>query len=82
MVNYLLNDATDKLYRYWSSEQLWEYFLQTKALVYFNESHVWVNYVLLGFIALLILWTLWKDKIQPRQWLVTGTYFLSYPSFS
>lgn len=76
MVNYLLNDATDKLYRYWSSEQLWDYFLKTKSLVYFNESHVWANYVLLGFIALLILWTLWKDKIQPRRWLANRDLFL------
>ena len=76
MINYLLNDASDKLYRYWSSKELWDYFLKTKALVYFNESHIWANYVLLGFIGILFLWTLWKDKIQPRRWMDGRDVFL------
>ena len=76
MLNYVLNETPDKLHRYWSSEHIWDYFLKTKGLVYFNESHIWVNYMLLGFIVLLILWTLWKDKIQPRRWLTRRDVFL------
>ena len=77
MVNYLLNDASDKLLRYWSSEQLWDYFLKVKTLVYFNESHIWANYALLGFIGILLLRTIWRDKIQPRQWLDRRDVFLA-----
>ena len=76
MVNYLLNEARDKPYQYFTSEQLRDFFLKTKSLVYFNESYTWINYVLLGFIAIFIIWTIWKDKIRARRWLARQDIFL------
>jgi len=76
MVNYLLNEATDKPHLYLTSQQLKDFFLKTKSLVYFHDSYIWINYILLGFIGALILWTIWKDKIQPRRWLARRDVFL------
>jgi len=39
---------------------------------------VWINYVLLVFVALLILWTIWKDKLRLRRWLTQRDMFLVF----
>ena len=76
MISYMLNEASDMPREYWTSAQLKEFFFKTESLAYFNESYIWINYALMGFIALLVLWTIWKDKIQPRRWLARRDVFL------
>ncbi len=76
MANYVLNEGRNKPYQYFTSEQLRDFFFKTKSLVYFNQSYIWINYVLLSSIALFILWTIWKDKIQARRWLARQDVFL------
>ena len=57
---------------------MWEYFWKNRALVYFNDDYVWGNLILLGLIAIAILWTIWADKIQPRKLVSAKDFFLIF----
>jgi hypothetical protein len=76
LLNYLLRDVRGLPYRYESGAWLWEYFWKNRSLVYFNDDYVWGNLVLQGMIGLLILWTIWSDKIQPRKPISNNDLFL------
>jgi len=78
LLNYLLKDAQGLPYKYEPSAWLWEYFWKNRALVYFNDDYVWGNVILLGFIGLVILWTIWADKIQPRKIISENDLFILF----
>jgi hypothetical protein len=39
-------------------EQLWKYFIDVRSLVYFNDSYIYVSWILLAFMGGCIVWTL------------------------
>ncbi len=78
LLNYLLKDTRGLPHKYESGAWLWEYFWKNRALVYFNDDYVWGNLILLGLIAIVILWTIWADKIQPRKPVSEKDFFLLF----
>jgi len=66
------------LHEYESGAWLWEYFWKNRALLAFNDDLVWCNLSLLGLIGIVILWTIWADKIQPRKPISEKDLFLLF----
>ena len=78
LLHYLLREARGLPKKYESGAWLWEYFWKNRALVYFNDDYVWGNVILLGLIGIIILWTIWADKIQPRRLVSDKDAFLFF----
>jgi len=78
LLNYLLKDTQGLSHKYESGAWLWEYFWKNRSLVYFNDDYVWGNLILSGLIGVIILWTIWADKIQPRKPISKGDIFLIF----
>jgi hypothetical protein len=54
----VLSNPEERKSSYRTFDQLWNYFVDMKSLVYFNDDYVPVSWVLLGFISLCAVWTL------------------------
>jgi len=78
LLNYLLKDTQGLPHKYESGAWLWEYFWKNRSLLAFNDDFVWCNLILLGLIGIIILWTIWEDKIQPRRLISEKDFFLLF----
>ncbi len=76
LLNYLLDNTHGLPHKYESTSWLWEYFWKNRALLAFNDDSVWANLILLALVVVLVLWTIWADKIQPRKPIADKDVFL------
>ena len=78
LLNYLFSDTRGLPHKYESGAWLWEFFWKNRSLVYFNDDYVWGNLILMGLIGIVVFWTIWSDKIQPRKLISEKDLFLLF----
>ena len=76
LFNYLLDSTQGTLPQYESSGWIWEYLWKNRSLLVFNDDFLWANLFLLGLVVILILYTIWTDKIQRRALILEKDIFL------
>ena len=62
-LSYYLSKTTGYARNYWTLKALREYFLGIKSLVYFRDDHILIMRILLVFLSVAILLTLW-DRLM------------------
>jgi len=62
MFSYYLSSTSGYFRYYWDSRALKEYFFDCKSLVYFQDKHIFIMHVMMVFLAVVFLLTLW-DRI-------------------
>ena len=59
MFSYYLSSTREYSRNYWEAKALKEYFFGHKSLVYFRDNHILIMQIMLGFLAVAFLLTLW-----------------------
>jgi len=57
-------ESNESVYK--SGEFLWDYFINVKSLVYFNDSYLPISWILLGVVCFCIAWTLIERVCEKR----------------
>jgi len=78
LLNYLFKDTRGLPHIYESGTWLWEYFWKNRSFLAFNDDFVWCNLILLGLVGILVLWTIWIDKIYPKKLISEKDFFLIF----
>jgi len=73
MFSYYLSSTSGYARDYWDLKALKEYFLGSKSLVYFRDNHILIMHIMLGFLAVAFLLTLWSRIISARKFRLTAT---------
>ena len=58
LFNIFLSNPEHRQAGYRSFAHLWDYFINVKSLVYFNDSYLAVSWMLLGIMSFCLVWTL------------------------
>jgi len=66
LLNSLLSNQEAKNKGYRSFKELWDFFINVRSLVYFNDKYNLVSWGLLCFIGACILWTIWKRASERK----------------
>ncbi|MBM3240006.1 hypothetical protein FJZ31_27280 [Candidatus Poribacteria bacterium] len=75
MANYLLSSSTGQTHNYWNKSQLWNYFINTKSLVYYTDYHQIITRAMLVLLGLLFIATLY-NRIRQKKIISRGDHFL------
>ncbi|MBW2341994.1 MAG: hypothetical protein JRF50_16880, partial [Deltaproteobacteria bacterium] len=74
-LNYFLGRFRGCPHRHWSWAQKLDFFINTKSLVYFTDTHLIVTHILWVFIALAFFLTIW-NRVRQRRWITEKDPFL------
>jgi len=75
MGSYILSNATGQPHNRWSGSKLWDYFINTKSLVYYTDSQQIITRAMLVFLGLLFIATLYS-RIRQRNIINQDNQFL------
>ncbi|MCZ6677005.1 MAG: hypothetical protein O7E52_07120 [Candidatus Poribacteria bacterium] len=76
LLNTLLSNPESRESKHRSFAELWDYFINAKSLVYFNDSYVPISWILLGFIGFCTVWTFIQRVRQKRLLEARGGFLL------
>jgi len=75
MANYILSNATGQPHNRWTGSKLWNYFINTKSLVYYTDAQQIVTRAMLVLLGLLFIGTLY-NRIRQRKIISKDDQFL------
>ncbi|MBI1929428.1 hypothetical protein HYR99_34935, partial [Candidatus Poribacteria bacterium] len=75
LLNTLLSNPETRESQHKTFDYLWDYFINAKSLVYFNDSYIPVSWILLGFVGFCIIWTL-IQRVRERRFFEARDGFL------
>ena len=75
VANYILSTATGQPHNRWQMSKLWDYFINTKSLVYYTDAQQIVTRAMLILLGLLFVGTLY-NRIRQKKIISSGDPFL------
>jgi hypothetical protein len=66
IANYMLSNATGQPHNRWHMDKLWDYFINTKSLVYYTDAQQMVTRAMLILLGLLFIGTLY-NRIRQKK---------------